>query len=155
LQSFLVLGVLLWAARIDLLQGRIPNALTLPCLLMALLLPVGHVWGWWPVGWFSALQGVLLASVMLLPLYVLRWLGAGDAKLGMAIGGLLGYPSAGVLIFLWFVCTGVLALLLLWLNRMGLFLRYQAPVGLQGRAGLVIPHAVSLLVASLVLLILL
>src|ERR1700719_2861605 len=75
------------AGWIDWRTRRIPNWLTVSSLVIGLLL---HSW---MAGWRGALfsvEGASLALVLLLPLVLLRALGAGDWKLMAALGALIG-----------------------------------------------------------------
>lgn len=140
-----LLLALVWAAWADWTQSRVPNRLTLP--LFGLGLVASSAWAWpWPVAWGSALAGVLLAAVVCLPLYGLKWLGAGDAKLAMALGVWLGAPVMGRLLLAWFLCSGVLALVLL-----ARHLYFSGAAGFSLRQRQVVPHAVSLLMAFVLL----
>lgn len=71
------------------------------------------------LGW----QGLLLAlaggSVMLvlLPLFALRMLGAGDIKELLAIGCMLGWPTAPAVLLYSLLAAGILALAVLLLRR--------------------------------------
>jgi prepilin peptidase CpaA len=88
------LPTLVWAAAFlflvveeDLRRRRIPNAVTLPGLLLALGL------GLWSQGWLggvAALLGAGVAFVLLFPVFLLRGIGAGDVKAVMCIGALWG-----------------------------------------------------------------
>src|ERR687891_679155 len=95
------LSVLLAAAAwMDYRSRRIPNVLTMSGLAVALLLRA--VVG--PDAIIEGLVGVLLALVLTLPLLMLGVMGGGDAKLLMAIGGVLGakdfLPAAGLFVIL-------------------------------------------------------
>jgi prepilin peptidase CpaA len=82
-----LLGASAWAVREDLLSHRIPNRLTGSLLCLGLSMQL--IWGGWnALG--TAVLGVLVGLVMLLPLYMLRATGAGDIKLLAAAGALLG-----------------------------------------------------------------
>ena len=75
------------AAYVDLRERRIPNWLTAPGLFVGLAL---HAWlGGWR-GTLTSLEGAGLALVILLPLVLMRGLGAGDWKLMGAVGAFLG-----------------------------------------------------------------
>ena len=74
----------------DLRRRRIPNWLTLPGLGFSVLLSVLAA-GW--LGLASALLGAGLAFAIFFPLFLLRWMGAGDAKALMVLGALWG-PGA-------------------------------------------------------------
>ena len=86
--SLLVLLILLSAAVvIDLRSRRIPNMLLLPALILAPVLAT-------LVGGLEALlasaAGLLLGMAMLMPLYLVGGLGAGDVKLLGVVGSFLG-----------------------------------------------------------------
>jgi prepilin peptidase CpaA len=90
-------AVLLAAAWCDYRWRRIPNALTVSALGIALVLRA--VLGWDAL--IDGLVGGLLAFLLTLPFLVLGVLGGGDAKLLMAIGGFMGprdFLAAGILI---------------------------------------------------------
>ncbi|MGH9690940.1 MAG: A24 family peptidase [Candidatus Acidiferrales bacterium] len=82
------------AGWVDSRTQRIPNWLTVPGLLLGIALH-SALSGW--TGTEMALEGAGLGLLVLLPLVLLRALGAGDWKLMGAIGALLG-PA-----MLWFV----------------------------------------------------
>ncbi|MCE9685383.1 A24 family peptidase [Shewanella sp. AS16] len=85
----------------DLSREKIPNALCLWAIFCGFAIN----------GYFAQLQGVLLASlgfalafVVLFPVFAIRILGAGDVKLMMGIGALMG-PQ----LLLWSLAYGVAA----------------------------------------------
>lgn len=94
----LVLMILLLAAVItDLRSRRIPNTLVLTGVLLALAshalslaadVPplAGH-------HWWAPLAGLGLGLLLLMPLYLLRALGAGDLKLLAMVGAFVGAPT--------------------------------------------------------------
>lgn len=83
---------LLIAAVTDIRSRRIPNAVTLPAMLIALALH-GATQGW--EGLLFSASGLALGfGVMLVP-YLIGVMGAGDVKLMAAVGASLG--SVGVL----------------------------------------------------------
>jgi len=89
------------AAYFDLRWRTIPNWLVLTGLLSGLALNV-FLFGW--EGLRSSFFGIGIAMLVYLPLYALRAMGAGDAKLMMAIGSLVG---PGTWLFIFFA-TGIL-----------------------------------------------
>lgn len=100
--------LLLLAVWWDVTTHRIPNQLVLLGLVMGMAtsqLPNG-------IGWQDAALGGLTGLATLLPLYLLRILGAGDVKLLAAIGAFVGYPGVLTVALLTGLAGGVLALLL-------------------------------------------
>jgi prepilin peptidase CpaA len=82
-----IIGVTLVAAFVDFRTHRIPNWLTVPAFFVGVVLRT--VISGWP-GAKAALEGAVLALVLLLPLVLMRALGAGDWKLMGAVGAFLG-----------------------------------------------------------------
>jgi prepilin peptidase CpaA len=83
----LVLGVTLVAGCVDFRTRKIPNWLTVPALLLGIGIRV--LAAGWP-GAKASLEGAGLALGLLLPLVILRAVGAGDWKLMGAVGAFLG-----------------------------------------------------------------
>jgi prepilin peptidase CpaA len=81
------LGVTLLAGWVDFRTRKIPNWLTVPALVVGIGMHT-VVAGW--SGAIASLEGAGLALVILLPLVLLRGLGAGDWKLMGAVGAFLG-----------------------------------------------------------------
>jgi len=101
----------------DLRYRRIPNLLTLPALELALCLHGATEAG---PGLLLSAGGALAAGALLLPGYVMRFTGAGDVKLLMAVGAFLSFPQALMAGLLALVLGGVLGLLTaLRLGRLG------------------------------------
>ncbi|WP_228290811.1 A24 family peptidase [Shewanella cyperi] len=101
LQVLLAGSFFLVAIGLDLYRQRIPNLLCLAAIFC----------GFAVNGYFAQLNGVLLASLgfalafaLLFPVFALRVLGAGDVKLMMGIGALMG-PQ----LLLWSLVYGVVA----------------------------------------------
>jgi prepilin peptidase CpaA len=84
----LTLALTVSAALLDWRSRRIPNWLTVPGLLVGIATHAAFT-GW--QGVMFALKGVALALILLLPLVLLRALGAGDWKLMGAVGAFLGW----------------------------------------------------------------
>ena len=115
--AVLLCGAAAWC---DLQYRRIPNALTLPTVVIALCL---HGFTQGAHGLLSSVGGMLVASALVLPGYALGFTGAGDVKLLAAVGALLALPGALFAALLSLVMGGVLSILLsLWRrNLSGLF----------------------------------
>jgi prepilin peptidase CpaA len=77
----------LFAGLGDLRSRKIPNALTVPALLVGIF--VNSLLAGWK-GFLTSVEGAGLGLVILLPLVLLRGLGAGDWKLIGALGAMVG-----------------------------------------------------------------
>lgn len=103
----LLVVVLLCAAWSDFRSNRIPNALVFSGAGMAVLLNAVLPGG---LGIQSSLTGLGLGLALMLPIYVLKAIGAGDVKLMAMIGAFLGPADVlGALLFS-FLVGGMLAL---------------------------------------------
>jgi prepilin peptidase CpaA len=101
------IGVTLVAAFVDYRSRKIPNWLTVPAFFTGLILRTA-LFGW--PGAKSALEGAGLALVLLLPLVLMRALGAGDWKLMGAVGAFLG-PLMFLFVLLGSIlCSGIMAI---------------------------------------------
>lgn len=118
LLPLIVLGVLLaLAVWNDLRTRRIPNALVFGGAAIGLLLnsvlPAGDglfIAPFGAIGFLGALAGWAVGLALLLPMYALRALGAGDVKLMAMLGAFVGaWPVAGITL-LTLLAGGVLAL---------------------------------------------
>jgi prepilin peptidase CpaA len=113
-----VCAAMLAAALIDWWKFKVPNRLTFPLILSGWLLgllndllgvPGGGVGG---LG--ASLAGTFLAGGLLLPLYLIGGMGAGDVKMSMGFGAWVGAfygfeePNSLAVIF-WAFCLGGLA----------------------------------------------
>jgi prepilin peptidase CpaA len=95
-------------AAIDLRSRRVPNWLTLGIAVAGLTLAATRLSG---LGFGTALAGLALGLVVMLPGHVIGATGAGDVKLLAALGTMLG-PKAVVLAFVYAaIAGGVLAVL--------------------------------------------
>lgn len=106
--AVVALAVLLVAASIaDLRSRRIPN------LLIGFGLCIGFGLAWSAMGltglWFAT-KGALVGLALFFPLFLLRAFGAGDVKLMMVVGSLVGAPDAVVIAMIALVAGGTLAL---------------------------------------------
>jgi len=109
LLALMILSVLLLlATREDIRSHRIPNRLVLAGVVLGLalngLLPGG-------LGWLSALKGLALGLAVLLPIYLLRAIGAGDVKLMGMVGAFLGAGDLIGALIATLVVGGVIALI--------------------------------------------
>ncbi|WP_084644012.1 A24 family peptidase [Ferrimonas futtsuensis] len=93
--------VFLIAVVTDLRTERIPNWLVLSALISGLGLQFAFE-GW--SGLLTSLGGALAAAVLLIFFYVKKMLGAGDVKLMIGIGAILG----PYMVF-WNLCFGIIA----------------------------------------------
>ena len=111
---FALLGAAVWH---DVRARRIPNAVVFPGALAALLLhallPAGEgLFGTAPggLGLGSALGGLGIGLAVLLPMYVLRLMGAGDVKLLAMVGAFVGAGQILTVALATLIAGGVLAL---------------------------------------------
>jgi prepilin peptidase CpaA len=84
---FFTIGLTLLAGLVDFRTRKIPNWLTVPAFFVGLSLRTALAG--WP-GAKVSIEGAGLALVLLLPLVLMRALGAGDWKLMGAVGAFLG-----------------------------------------------------------------
>lgn len=115
--GFLLLVLLGAAVACDWRHRRIPNRLVLAGLLAGLaanlFLPRGgglfmpDAGG---IGWAASALGAVLGGALLLPLWLLRSMGAGDVKLMAAVGAFLGPWQAVGAVLLTALAGGLLAL---------------------------------------------
>jgi prepilin peptidase CpaA len=101
------LALTISAALLDWRSRRIPNWLTVPGFLSAVTLHV-VLNGW--QGLRFALAGGALALILLLPLVMLRALGAGDWKLMGAVGAFLGWKLFLFVMFGSILASGIMAI---------------------------------------------
>jgi|SRR6185503_1731656 prepilin peptidase CpaA len=156
--AVLLCGAAAWC---DLQYRRIPNALTLPSVAIALCL---HGLTQGVPGLLLSLGGMLVAAALVVPGYALGFTGAGDVKLLAAVGALLGLPAALYAALLSLVLGGVLSILLsVWRRNlsgllmntwgMGRWLAIRStgmPVQAPVASGKGIPLGVAIAVATLV-----
>jgi len=107
--SGVLMLLLVVAAVVDCRRMRIPNWITVPGMLYGL--------GWHTFSGASAAGGGAFSAaglagglIVLLPLYALRVLGAGDVKLMAAVGAFLGLAATLKAVLFVFVVGGVLAI---------------------------------------------
>jgi prepilin peptidase CpaA len=113
----IVLLVLVFtAAYLDLRWRRIPNWL----VLSGAVAGIGLNWFLLELdGLKLALMGLGLAMLIYFPLYLLRAMGAGDVKLMMAVGALVGWRIWLTIFILTGISGGIIAVvILLWQHRL-------------------------------------
>src|SRR5438105_11045921 len=96
----------------DLRTRRIPNRLTVPALGAALALRLLDPAGPAVASLAAGVEGALLGLAFALPLFALRAMGGGDAKLLMATGAFLGPVALVPAMVLGAVVAGALGLLI-------------------------------------------
>jgi prepilin peptidase CpaA len=101
------LALTISAALLDWRSRRIPNWLTVPGFVSGVTLHV-MLNGW--QGLRFALAGGALALILLLPLVLLRALGAGDWKLMGAVGAFLGWKLFLFVMFGSILASGIMAI---------------------------------------------
>ena len=108
-QVKLVSAILIWAAWIDGKELRVPNLITFPMILAGLLynLVVG---GWAGLGF--SLAGIGMGLALLLVLYAIGGMGAGDVKLRAGVGAWLGWEVTLYAYLVSAVVGGVMALIM-------------------------------------------
>lgn len=112
-----VLALLLIAAAvIDYRTYRIPNWLTVTGLLVGLGLSAA-VAARPASGFLWALAGAATGLALLLPLYAMRMLGAGDVKLMAMVGAFLGLPETLPALLCVFLAGGLAALAFVVVHR--------------------------------------
>jgi prepilin peptidase CpaA len=114
MSSLLLAALLLGAVAVDLRSRRIPNALVLAGIGVALASHAGSIaFGWVPLAgsaWWSPLAGMATGLALLLPIYLLRATGAGDVKLMAMVGAFVGTPTVLTATLYTLVAGGLLSL---------------------------------------------
>ena len=104
------LALTLYAGWYDWRTRRIPNWLTVPALLAGLVLRY-MIGGW--TGTAMGLEGAGLALIVLLPLVLIRALGAGDWKLMGSVGAFLGPRMLLFVLLASILVSGLMAVVLM------------------------------------------
>lgn len=126
-----LLGLLLAITRQDIRSRRIPNKLVLIGILTGVvlngLLPTGMGFNSATpggLGWLAALQGLGVGMAVLLPIYWLRAMGAGDVKLMAMVGAFLGPADVLGVVLATFIAGGVMAIVVvLWSRQLASLLQ--------------------------------
>lgn len=103
-----LLALLVLAAVVDTRSLRIPNWITVPGMVYGLLYNATYATSA-AAGLTTAAFGLAVGLLLLLPLYVLRVLGAGDVKLMAMIGAFLGAAATVKAVLFVFVAGGFAA----------------------------------------------
>jgi len=109
------------AAWVDWRSRRIPNWLTVTGVALGFTLNT-FLWGW--NGAKSSLGGLVVILVLLLPLVVLRGLGAGDWKLMGALGAMVGIKQVLRMLVATVLIAGLMAMVQITLRK-----RWRASLG--------------------------
>ena len=157
------------AAWYDLGSRRIPNWLALAGLIAGIGFN-SFLFEW--SGLWTALEGLGLAALLYFPMYLLRAMGAGDVKLMMAIGSMVGWRAWLAILILTGIAGGVFAIVvLLWSKRvkrtvwnvgflLHRLLHLQAPyleneeLDVRSDKAVRLPHALPIAVGAIVFLVL-
>ncbi|MEN6465971.1 MAG: prepilin peptidase [Syntrophaceae bacterium] len=125
LSTYTLLTIFLIACSIhDLLYFRIPNYLTFTSIPMFFIFHL--IYNGFD-GVLFAFSGLAIGILLLLPLYLLKMMGAGDVKLMGSIGAALGFSGAVKSFLFSAIAGGVYAVIVLALNhahRVRLFHRF-------------------------------
>jgi prepilin peptidase CpaA len=115
------------AAVIDGWKLKVPNWLTFPLIVSGWLLGLCHNFGWLPGtgGIGASLAGTALGFALLLPIYAIGGMGAGDVKMQMGFGAWVGAffgLGQGLKIIFYAFCAaaiigGVIALAMILIRR--------------------------------------
>jgi prepilin peptidase CpaA len=111
-----VCAAMIAAAVIDWWKFKVPNWLTFPLVISGWLLGLIHNFGWLSgtgVGGIGAsLAGTFFACALLIPVYAIGGMGAGDVKMSMGfgawIGAFFGFQGDALWIILYAFCAGVI-----------------------------------------------
>jgi prepilin peptidase CpaA len=131
------------AAIVDVRSRRIPNWLSGAALLAGLLV---HAWQDGPHGILVALAGAALGLAILLPLYAINAMGAGDVKLLTGIGALVG-PQVLVSVAVYGLIVGGVMSIIVLAHRRRLLMFVHDVVVLRRpptRSGATAPYAVAI-----------
>jgi prepilin peptidase CpaA len=104
------------SAVIDWWKFKVPNWLTLPLIVTGWLLGLCHNFDWLAAtgagGIGAALAGTFFACALLLPVYAIGGMGAGDVKMTMGFGSwtgaFFGFAGNALWIIFYAFCTGVI-----------------------------------------------
>lgn len=110
--AWVPMGLLLLASVwTDVRGGKIPNRLIFTGLVLGILVNTGLPDG---LGFSSAMAGAAVGLAVMLPMYLLRVMGAGDVKLMAMVGAFLGLENVLGAVLGTFIAGGVLSLAYAW-----------------------------------------
>ena len=112
--GLLLLPLLFFAAWHDISSRRIPNYLVFPGAVLGVLSNALLPQEMGGLGALDSLAGWSVGLVLLLPLYLLRIMGAGDVKLMAMVGAFLGAQGTISALLYILLAGGVLALAVTW-----------------------------------------
>lgn len=112
--GFLLLLLLLAAAWHDIRSRRIPNALVYTGAITGVLVNTLLPQEMGGLGALDSLAGLGAGLLLLLPLYLLRAMGAGDVKLMSMVGAFLGARGVTGAFMCVLLAGGLLALVMVW-----------------------------------------
>ncbi|MCW8923637.1 MAG: prepilin peptidase [Gammaproteobacteria bacterium] len=135
----LLLIILLPAVAFDIRYHKIPNVISLAGWVIG---PILYVVSDTLPGVSSSLYGFLLIFALTLPLYVFRWMGAGDVKLMASVGAIVGIEHAPTVLFGIVITGAVMGIVMLLHSKLlkNSFQRYGAMLA----AGLMLKRPVYL-----------
>ena len=110
----LLLSILSISAIIDFRSQKIPNLITFPAVIIALLY---HFFISGIDGLIFSLLGLATGISLLIVPYILGSMGAGDAKLMGAVGAVLGSKSVFMVFLISALVGGIYALVIILLNK--------------------------------------
>jgi prepilin peptidase CpaA len=117
----LAIGLAVLAGWIDWRSRRLPNWLTVSGFSVGIIANTAF-FGW--AGFKSAFIGAGIALAVLLPVVLLRGLGAGDWKLMGALGAIVGREESWQLLLVTIIVAGLLAIgQMIWQRRVRVTLR--------------------------------
>lgn len=108
-RTVVLFGLLIVASVSDYRTYKIPNWLTVSGMAFGLVYAAASP-AYLHTGFLWASAGLLLGFVMMLPLYVLKVMGAGDVKLMAMVGTFLGAPEIFHAALFIFIAGGIAAL---------------------------------------------
>jgi prepilin peptidase CpaA len=146
------------AAIVDIRTRKIPNALTIP-VVVAAVIAHGALEG--APGGLLALWGAVIAGGLLLPGWLMGWMGAGDVKAMAAVGAWLAYPASLVAVLAALIAGGILSLIVaarhgvtgrvvVGAARLGAWSAHPRGAGVPETTGLRFPFAAAILAGGLV-----